>query len=40
MKTGVCTAIGTAGGIIASAVGGFDSLLIALVVFMGIDLLV
>ena len=39
LKTGVCAAIGTAGGIIASAFGGFDSLLMALVVFMGIDLL-
>ena len=37
MKTGFCAVVGTVGGVIASALGGFDSLLIALVVFMEID---
>ena len=37
MKTGVCAAVGVVGGTIASAFGGFDTILIALMVFMGAD---
>ena len=37
MKTGFCAVMGAVGGVIVSAMGGFDQILIALVVFMGID---
>lgn len=37
MKTGVCTAIGIAGGTIASFFGGWDAALTTLLIFMGID---
>ena len=37
MKEGICTGIGVVGGAIASIFGGWDSALITLLIFMGID---
>lgn len=37
MKENICTAIGVVGGFFAALVGGWDSALITLVVFMGVD---
>lgn len=37
MKNGICTGIGVVGGFIASMFGGWDSGLITLLLFMGID---
>lgn len=37
MKDGICTAIGVVGGFIASLFGGWDSALVTLLLFMGID---
>lgn len=37
MKEGICTGIGVIGGAIASIFGGWDSALITLLIFMGID---
>ena len=37
MKEGICTGIGVIGGAIASIFGGWDSALITLLTFMGID---
>lgn len=37
MKNTICTAAGVIGGLIASALGGWDSALATLVIFMGID---
>ncbi len=37
MKNGICTGIGVVGGIIASMFGGWDSALVTLLLFMGID---
>ena len=39
MKEGFCTVIGIIGGAIASLFGGWDAVLITLVIFMGIDYL-
>ena len=39
MKEGICTGIGVLGGFIASLFGGWDTALITLVIFMGIDYL-
>jgi toxin secretion/phage lysis holin len=39
MKEGILTAMGIAGGFVATALGGFDAGLVALVTFMGIDYL-
>lgn len=37
MKNGLCTIIGTVGGFIASLFGGWDTALITLIIFMGVD---
>lgn len=37
MKTGICTAVGVAGGFIASLFGGWDAALTTLLIFMGVD---
>ena len=37
MKENICTAIGVVGGFFAALVGGWDSALITLVIFMGVD---
>lgn len=37
MKTGICTAVGVAGGFIASLFGGWGAALTTLLVFMGVD---
>ena len=37
IKEGICTGIGVIGSIIASAFGGWDTGLITLLIFMGID---
>lgn len=37
MKSGILTSIGVAGGLIASLFGGWDSALMTLIIFMGID---
>lgn len=37
MKDGICTAIGVVGSTIASFFGGFDAVLITLLIFMGVD---
>ena len=38
MKETICTVIGMVGGFIAALIGGWDSALVTLVIFMGIDL--
>lgn len=37
IKEGICTGIGVIGSIIASAFGGWDTGLVTLLIFMGID---
>ena len=37
MKETICTVIGMVGGFIAAIVGGWDSALVTLLIFMGID---
>lgn len=37
MKNGICTLIGTVGGAIAALFGGWDTALITLIIFMGVD---
>jgi len=37
MKETICTVIGMVGGFIAAIVGGWDSALVTLVIFMGVD---
>ena len=37
MKENICTVIGVFGGFIAALLGGWDSAMITLVIFMGID---
>lgn len=37
MKNGICTLIGTVGGGIAALFGGWDTALITLIIFMGVD---
>ena len=39
MKAGILTAVGAAGSIIASLFGGWDTALITLIIFMGVDYL-
>ena len=37
MKETICTVIGMVGGFIAALIGGWDSALVTLVIFMGVD---
>ena len=37
MKTGICTAIGAVGGVIAAAFGGWDAAMVTLVIFLAAD---
>lgn len=37
MKEGICTGIGVVGSIVASLFGGWDSALVTLLIFMGVD---
>ena len=39
MKAGILTAVGAAGSIIASLFGGWDTALVTLIIFMGVDYL-
>ena len=39
MKETICTVIGMVGGFIAALIGGWDSALVTLVIFMGVDLM-